>query len=243
MSGHRFYVGETLTSVAAGDEVEIHGAPAHRMVDVLRLRRGDGVLIFGAGREFEAILLADGQRVRVRLLDELPPHVCASPRLTVCQALIRSNRFEWLIEKGTELGVAAFVPVLTEHTAARVAEIGPARLERWRRIAVEATEQSGGRTPPAVAAPVRFEQALALAAPALVVAWERVRTPPQAAELARLRDAGRPGLSLFIGPEGGFSESEVARAQQAGATLIGLGPRILRAETAAIAAAALLLLG
>lgn len=241
MSEYRFYLGDNQ-DFREGSEVELDAAAAHRIAHVLRLRAGQPISVFGCGREFRALLLADSPCVRVRLLEELPPLDCAAPHLTLYQGLIRPNRFEWLIEKGTELGVTGFVPVLTERTAVRAVEIGPARLERWRRIGIEATEQSGGRRPPSIATPVSFDRALALAGPALILAWEGSRTPPAPAERVRLRDAASD-LSLLIGPEGGFSESEVARARYAGAVLIGLGPRTLRAETAAIVAAALLLLG
>ena len=242
MSGHRFYVGESLAPLNPDDAIELRGRVAHRISTVLRLGRGAGVSVFGSGREFQAIIEAVGPSVHLRLQAELPPIASQTPQLTLYQGLIRPSRFEWVLEKGTELGIGAFVPTRTERTTVRAAEIGAGRRERWERIAIEATEQSGGRHPPSIAGPVRFDEALAKAGPEPVLAWEGLRRPPRAAERARLRDR-TGGLSLFVGPEGGFSEAEVATAREAGAVLIGLGPRTLRAETAAIAAATLLLLG
>lgn len=239
---HRFYLGDgPLATVAAGDELRLGGEAAHRIARVLRLRAGDALALFGDGREFEGVLTgADGKSASVRLLAEAPPRPPA-PALTLYQALIRPNRFEWLIEKGTEVGVSCFVPVVTDHTAVRASEIGAARLDRWRRIAVEATEQCGRRRPPRIAPPMVFGAALEAADGIRVFAWQGA--PPG---LGRLRWSDQhpraEPYALFVGPEGGWSAAEFDAARAAGAELMGLGTATLRAETAAIVGAALLLL-
>lgn len=238
---HRFYAGTGLPSVLdpAGDLV-LTGEAAHRIVHVLHLRRGERLAIFGDGREFDCELTETGSRVSVRLLEELAPEP-ARCTLTLYPALIRPNRFEWMIEKVTELGVAAIVPLLSERTAVRPAEIGASRLERWRRIAIEAAEQSGRRAIPSIEQPAAYASALKAAEGLRVFTWEGLRVTAAPATM-EMRSGATDRLSLFIGPEGGWSDGEVEAAQTAGARLLGLGPNVLRAETAAIAAVTLLLL-
>jgi 16S rRNA (uracil1498-N3)-methyltransferase len=245
---HRFYAGEgALAQLGPGAELTLSGDAAHRIARVLRLRRGERVAIFGDGREFDCELLETGGRVRVLLVEELSPAL-QQPALTLYQALIRPNRFEWLIEKVTELGAGGIVPILSEHCAVRPAEIGASRLDRWRRIAVEAAEQCGRRTIPSIGEPIPYVEALQSAAGRLVFAWEGLSKSLQPGAIQGIdshSSESRPGsaISLFIGPEGGWSDAEVEQARTAGATFIGLGPNILRAETAAIVAGTLLLLG
>ena len=158
-------------------------------------------------------------------------------QLVLCQALLKADRFEWVLQKGTELGVGAFVPLITRRVVAG-RDGAAAKLERWRRIVTEAAEQSGRTRVPALRAPVPLGTALAMPG-ARVMCWEQYAGPG-------LRDvlvaAGDGPLCLFIGPEGGFAPEEAAEAQRVGARLVSMGPRILRSETAAIAAAALALL-
>jgi 16S rRNA (uracil1498-N3)-methyltransferase len=235
MAEHRFYVGDDAWEEPSG-ELTLAAGAAQRVAQVLRMRPGQRLALFGDGREFECELVTTGREVRVRLLEELPPEALR-PRLTLYQALIRPNRFEWLIEKVTELGATAIVPIMTERGAVRATEIGESRLERWRRIATEATEQSGRREVPSIFGPLGFAAALKEAEGRKVLAWEDLRDSG-----APRLEVAAPQISLFVGPEGGWTKAEVERARKAGAVLMGLGPNILRAETAAIVATALLLL-
>lgn len=235
MAEHRFYVDKTPLP-GPGQTAAIEGDPARRIAAVLRMRPGERLGLFDGVREFECELIEIRPNVRVRLLDELPSEAPAETKLTLYQALVRPNRFEWLLEKVTEIGVAQIVPILTDHAAVRTSEIGSSRLERWRRITIEATEQSGRRIPPSIQSPVSFPIALKHANGRRVFAWEGLRSKP-----AALQRSDAPDIALFIGPEGGWSDSEVQSAREAGATFMSLGPNILRAETAAIVASALLL--
>jgi len=235
MAGHRFYLGQDALPNAR-DDVTLTGDVAYRITRVLRMHAGERLALFSGVREFECELIETGKRVRARLLEELPPQA-ERTHLTLYQALIRPNRFEWLIEKVTELGVDRIVPLLTERAAVRASEIGASRLERWRRIAIEATEQSGRRCVPAIAAPVSYAAALNDANGCRVFAWEGLCEAHGATI-----EPDRGGISLFVGPEGGWSDAEVEQARAAAATFMGLGPTTLRAETAAIVAAAILLL-
>jgi 16S rRNA (uracil1498-N3)-methyltransferase len=177
-------------------------------------------------------------------------------RVVLCQGMLKAAKLEWVLQKGTELGVSAFVPLSCERAARGLEELGGAKRARWRRILEEATEQCGRARVPELAEPRTLPEALA-ALPAGAVAlipWEEERSTPLREALvdALERDAGpaggparrrpqAPEVHLFIGPEGGFAPSEVALAQRHGATPVTLGPRILRAETAAIVALALVM--
>jgi 16S rRNA (uracil1498-N3)-methyltransferase len=269
MAEHRFFAGDVpVTALEPNATVVLPADAAHRIARVLRLRPGDRIRVFGEGREFLCALVEAGRQVRVRVLTELPA-LPPQRRLVLYPALIRPNRFEWLIEKTTEVGVAAIVPVVSEHSAVRPEEIGASRQERWRRIAVEAAEQCGRRSVPPVAAPLPYAEALKGACGRIVLAWEGLRGAPSppAPLPPRWRGESEPSprtsqagpeieggsrsavgstdepepIALFVGPEGGWSEAEVEAARAAGAQLIGLGPNVLRAETAAIVASAPLL--
>jgi 16S rRNA (uracil1498-N3)-methyltransferase len=242
---HRFFVDFTP---AEGQEVTLTGALAHQLGRVLRLRPGATiVLLDGSGREFTVELTGfAAAQVTGRVVASRRNEAEPSLAVTLYAAPLKGDHFAWTLQKCTEVGAAAFVPILTERTVAGgEAPEGSSRLERWRRIVREAAEQSGrGRIPP-VHPPLRFAEACraaAAAGPALIP-WEeeRARTLREASE-ALLGVAGPPvAVSLFIGPEGGFSPGEVALAREQGLVPVTLGPRILRAETAALVATALVI--
>jgi 16S rRNA (uracil1498-N3)-methyltransferase len=164
-----------------------------------------------------------------------------SVEITLYPALIRANRFDLILEKGTEIGVARFVPVIAARSLVQGnGEPSGARSERWRRIVVEAAEQCGRGRLPRVDAPVEFEDAVRGARGTKVLPYESARGQLLGRYLRGL--SRRPeAVSLFIGPEGGFEDEEVALAGDAGAAVVSLGPRVMRAETAAIVATALTL--
>jgi 16S rRNA (uracil1498-N3)-methyltransferase len=245
---HRFFVPWALP---AEGECAVTGDAAHRIGRVLRLAPGARVRLFDTGgREVEAEIASIGKAsVTVRLAGELPPER-PGPHIHLFPALIRPNRFEWLLEKATELGAASVVPIISERCQVRPAELGGAKAARWRRIVAEAAEQCGRRTLPDLRPPVPFMAALAGAPGLIVLPWEEERTrAPLLGEALRsaacgVRRAACEGpstaeASIFVGPEGGFSEAEAAVARAGGAVLVSLGPRVLRAETAAIAALAI----
>jgi 16S rRNA (uracil1498-N3)-methyltransferase len=245
---HRFFV---EPGDLAGDVVELDGPLAHQVARVLRLRDGDRVVLLdGSGREGEVELVAVTPS-RVRGVVRETRVSGGEPRLAVAlyQALVPREKLELVIQKGTEVGVSAFVPVACERSLVRRGD-GPdaGRLERWGRIAREAAEQSRRGRVPEVRAPLRFPDALAEATAAgpTLVAWEGERARPARTALRELlgappagRERGR--LSLFVGPEGGFAPSEIQAARERGAATISLGPRILRTETAGPILAALAL--
>jgi 16S rRNA (uracil1498-N3)-methyltransferase len=157
----------------------------------------------------------------------------AALRITVAQAVPKGQKMDLVVEKATELGAYAIVPVRSARVAGH--DTSPAKVERWRRIAKSAAQQSGRTRVPDVAAVTDWEALLATFAD-----YERVYVPWELAEPAPLRDVLDAGLRdarsvLFaIGPEGGFAPDEIVRARDAGAAVISLGRRILRTETAAL---------
>lgn len=232
---HRFYVSSPLPESGA---VILPREVAHRVSRVLRMRPGERLCLFdGTGREVEGILALDDQAASVTVLITRPA-MPVSRRIVLYPALIRPNRFEWLIEKATELGVAAIHPVVTRYCQVRPAEFGGAKRARWERIAVEAAEQCGRRTVPLLGEPVELGGALGNIHGLLALPWEQERGSAPALG-AFLRTQPADELALLIGPEGGFSADEVELARGNGATTVSLGPLVLRAETAAIAALAI----
>ena len=230
----------------AGREVNLPPQLARRLATVLRLKRGDRLLLAdGAGRDYEVELTAVSPRSAAAVVvAERPSPPEPSLELVLYQSTIRPQRFELVLEKGTELGVSRFVPMLSGR--ARVRTRGPAgeggsqRLQRWLRIVTEAAEQSGRGRVPAVDPPVPFEEAVSSAPGLLLLPWEGERAQGLRSCLRSLGDKPE-AVSLFIGPEGGFAEDEVRLARDAGCVPVSLGPRILRSETAGIVAAALVM--
>ena len=253
---HRFYVDEPLP--AAGVEVSLPPHVAHQAGTVLRLRSGDPVVLFdGSGGEWrgEIVSLHRGAGF-ARLLRHGPGLPEPRLRLTLCQAMIKADRFELVLQKGTEMGVAAFQPLLTKRVVGATGKGSPSqraqerllKTERWRRIVVEAAEQSGRTAVPDLREPRALRTVLAEGAPT-IVCWEQgTGAPPLRDAVARVLPETRrnadtvPHVCILIGPEGGFTPDEVDVAVAAGAHTATLGPLILRSETAAIAAAALALL-
>lgn len=222
---HRFFV---EPAAVEGERFPLPAPIAHQVTRVLRLADGDEI----------ALLDGLGAHVRCRLeegdcvvLERVHASGEPSHQLTVWQALLKGDHLEPLVRHGTEMGIVRFGLFVSEHCVARA--LSPRRLERLRAVAREAAEQSERGIVPPVDEPVTFDEALQAAAPGSVLLFERH-------DGKRLTELKLPS-SVFIGPEGGFSPAEVAAAERAGLRIAGLGPRILRSETVAVAAAAAIL--
>jgi 16S rRNA (uracil1498-N3)-methyltransferase len=209
---------------------------------VLRLHTGDEVVVFdGSGAEWVGVLdEVSGAALTARLRETRWPATEPSVGITVCQALIRAEPFEFALQKCTELGAARFVPMITARVQGSDAtRPSPERLGRWRRIVQEAAEQSCRVKVPLVEAPVKFEEAVRSEAghgPCLLL-WEGPVKRSLRSVLQEIAADHTPDkLALFIGPAGGLEETEVAAAGRAGALVASMGPRVFKAETAAIAA-------
>ena len=230
--------------LAPGAAVELPPAVAHQVGRVLRLRPGDRVILLdGGGREAEVALTTFGRdAVRGEVLACLVVPPPPGPVVTLYQAVLKGERFAWVLQKATELGVAAVVPVVTERTIVPWAEAAEVtRQARWARIVREAAEQCRRATLPTLHPPLRWPDAcrrMIDSGAAVLLPWEESDAPLGPA-LAAARAA--PAVAVAIGPEGGFAPAEIALAQAAGRDPVSLGPRILRAETAALAVCALLL--
>jgi 16S rRNA (uracil1498-N3)-methyltransferase len=230
---HRFYVSP---EVLAAEPVALPPETAHQLFRVLRLRPGARIVLFcGDGEECEAeVLTLDQRSAAVRLLERRRPEVELRCRLQVAVAVLKGEKLDWAVQKLTELGAARISLLTTERTIVSAGEERwPRRLERLRKIAQEAAEQSGRVRLPDLREPVTLAHLLAERPAALILA--------PGAGIA-LSDAVSPcpdELTVLIGPEGGFSDAEVVRALDLGARAVSLGRRILRAETAALAAATL----
>jgi 16S rRNA (uracil1498-N3)-methyltransferase len=225
---------------------------AHQVRDVLHLGVGEQlVLLDNSGDEFLAAIVKNSRTgVAVEVLERRKGKSESPVRIVLCQGLLKSARFEWILEKGTELGVSVFAPILCRRSMAGLEEAGSAKIQRWQRIVQEAAEQCGRARLPELL-PIRpLVHALndiprgALA----LMPWEEERGKSLREGLEAWANgrgvqvtALQPELVtvvLFIGPEGGLMAEEVTLAQRHHVQAVTLGPRILRAETAALAAVA-----
>jgi len=226
----------------AGDQlrsgtVHLRGAELRHLRDVLRLRSGARIEVFdGEGRSFEAEITAIGtSAAEIAVLDAVERRAESPLQLTLAVAIAKGAKLDWVVEKATELGVSRIVPFVSERTVPEREEF-TSRQERWRRIASGAAAQSGRTVSPQVSEVMRFAD-VAQHAPRhdrCLLFWERGID-----SLGTEREPGVRDVLVLTGPEGGFTDAEAARARAGGFTICTLGPRILRAETAAVTAVAL----
>jgi 16S rRNA (uracil1498-N3)-methyltransferase len=231
MTRRRFFVPQD--SIREGIAI-LPADQVHHLRHVLRIRHGEEVEIFdGKGNGYWGEVEFRGSGVGIGRLQSLPVRE-SSLRLILAAALIKPAKFEWMLQKATELGVDDVVPLNTRLSdlqipAAKIAQ----RLDRWDRIAKEASKQSRRFTAPSIHPPVQFSDFLAAEE---YLACMRILFYEKSQELWQPNSViPANGIVLCIGPEGGWAESEIEQARDAGCKLFGLGPRILRAETAAIA--------
>ena len=223
----------------AGREIELPAETVNYLRNVLRLRDGQPLELFnGRGRRARAQLALARREARVRVeSNEASPAESVVP-ITLMAALAKGEKMELVIQKAVELGVTTIAPVETERS---VLELKGARAEkrvaRWRQIMINACEQCGRDTLPTI----ETIQSLGDAVAATETPVRLVLDPRAARPLTELREQSRPdGVALLVGPEGGLTEDEVEMAVEHGFRALTLGPRILRAETAAITGVAVL---
>lgn len=226
----RFYLPQPLDSPV----IHLSGSEAHHLARVLRFQVGDEVMLFdGKGAEARArieAIAADAVELTVlerSIANELPQNT-----LTIATAVPKGERFDWLVEKATELGVARLIPLVT---ARSIVHPGASKLERLRRTIVEASKQCGRSRLMELAPPIEWRKLVETE----FASGDVWIADPSGEPLARAFAERSPPRIVAIGPEGGFTVDELELAGRHGARLVGLGPRILRIETAAIALAAL----
>jgi 16S rRNA (uracil1498-N3)-methyltransferase len=232
LARRRFFVDEISDGSA-----ELRGEDARHLTRVLRVEPGQRFEISDNRHAYLAeILEARGDRVHFRVIEPLaaPP---APVIITLCAAIIKFDRFEWIVEKATELGVHRILPVDTARSEKGLFEASVKRRERWMRIARESSQQSRRVTVPEILPAVRFQQCLAEPA-AHRYFLDETEAPPLLREIPAERG---DSVALLIGPEGGWTDAERVAALAATWQPVSLGPLVLRAETAASAAVALVL--
>lgn len=249
---HRFFVPPELLK-ETNRSITLPGELAHQVRDVIRLDIGEHLLLLdNSGYEVLAVVRSSNKGgVEVHLIERRPGRREPAVHITLCQGMLKSTRFEWILEKGTELGVSVFSPFICRRSIAGLDDIGSSKIQRWQRIIQEAAEQSGRSRLPALL-PIRpLTEALNSISPGTlaIMPWEEEhdRTLQDAlssmnpthehggATFAAVRSHQSPtSIVIFIGPEGGLTLDEVTLAQRQGVQVVTLGTRILRAETAAI---------
>lgn len=221
---------ERITSA----RITLQSKEARYILTVLRLGPGDEITVFdGEGNEYQTALAEDYEgRMYLAIRAESRPERESPLKITLAQSLLKGEKMKFVIQKATELGVDRILPVVTSRSIPIVeGERESLRLERWQRIAEEAAKQSGRTVVPQIGAINDLADFLDRSDGTRVILWEGEPTPLR--EVLREISA-RERLTLLIGPEGGFSEEEVAAAEARGFLAAGLGQRVLRAETATL---------
>jgi 16S rRNA (uracil1498-N3)-methyltransferase len=229
--------------LTGGDSCELDGAEFHHLTRVMRARPGDQVVLFdGAGHAADAeVVDLSKSRASLRILNRTRD-VEEGPIVVLATAVPKADRFRWLVEKATELGVSRLIPL---QTARSITEPGSTKLDKMRATVIEACKQSGRNRLMAIDQVTDWQSFLSEALTGRLIvadpsgaACPTLREMSQGCEMSQ----GRRPLVVVIGPEGGLTDAEVTQAREAGGCCVSLGPRILRTETAAIALAALYLL-
>jgi len=257
---NRFFISE---SDIQSEQVVLGKRQAHQIRNVLRMKKGDRIIVLdNSSSEYEVVLTEiKKDRVLGQIEQKRPAAGEPQVRLTLYQSLLSRDKFELVLQKCTEVGVSRFVPVITQRSLVRDANtVTPNKLARWQRIITESAEQSHRGRIPELDHPLRLEDAVSelrtfdlclIASPN--AGWQPQASPEQSrrtelgdgrTEQVTLRSALRKApksVAILIGPEGGFTDQEFKLVCDAGATPVSLGPRILRTETAAVVTAALIL--
>ena len=230
----RFFIDGT-----ADGRAYIAGADALHIAKALRMRPGEALtLCDGKGTDFDGVLeTVTDRQVTVRISASRPSQAEPTLAVTLYQGLPQGDKMDWIIQKAVELGVTAVVPVATRRSVARLEGKADKKQERWQRIAAEAAGQCGRGMLPSVERPLSWSQALSrLSGEPALVFYEGGGRP-----LRELVTPSTRRLSVFVGPEGGFDPEEIDAIRRQGGGVATLGPRILRCETAPLAALTLLM--
>ncbi len=240
---NRFFVPQTNFDP---NRVIMTKSQAHQIRNVLRLQPGDRITVLdNTGYEYEVTItnLTCSNAVG-RIESKTPCTTEPKIQITLYQSLLKRDKFEWVLQKCTEVGVTTFVPVVTSRSIVQKAgKITNKHLDRWRKIISEAAEQSARGRLPILNPPAELNQALkSLQANTLNLIAQPDTATPRIKEILRRKTSLKyTTINLFTGPEGGFTPDEISLAKQYNATVVSLGKRILRTETASVVAAAIVL--
>ena len=213
--------------------VVLSAMPSAHLIKVLRLRAGAKAVLFnGDGNDYLCeILLAKAEAAQLKVIESKPAAAESPLKITLIQAICRGDKMDWVLEKATELGVHHIIPVQSERSEVQLeSERAVKRREHWQRIVISACEQSGRANVPQVEA----LQSLAQRLSAEITAAKKLVLEPGGARIAQAREVA--SVALAVGPEGGWSERDLAQLALGGFSAVAIGPRVLRTETAGIAA-------
>jgi 16S rRNA (uracil1498-N3)-methyltransferase len=251
MTRRRFYAPPSAFAPNL-DIVSLATEEARHLRDVLRLQTGDDVYVFdGLGKEFHCrVERSERDAAHLKVLAQVESARPESPlRLTLAVALLKGEKFDLVVQKATELGVARIMPVVTKHADIRLRDTSDAskRVARWQRIALEAAKQSGRAFVPQVASPILIEVLIQNTKRETETSEDSVqglmfseRDGESLLEASKKLPANPSSLTALIGSEGGWADEEIAGAREARWQIVTLGGRTMRAETAAITVTALL---
>jgi 16S rRNA (uracil1498-N3)-methyltransferase len=228
-----------------GPQITLSPDETHHLIHVLRLKAGGEVFVFdGRGGEYRCRFEAAGSgRARLSVIEPLSDRVESALHLTLAQAMAKGEKLDLIIQKATELGVSRIAPLVTRHADVKPgAGQSDKRLDRWRRISLEASKQSGRRTLVDITAPLALEEFLTerggIAGRGRLLVFSERGGALISEALAGV--TGAAAVTAMVGPEGGWDDSELDLLSAHGAMAVTLGPRTLRTETAAIAAITLI---
>ncbi len=235
MARRRFFVPAVLFR---GDHAVLPADQSHHLRHVLRIRAGEEVEIFdGTGESHAGTVEIQGETVRLTNLQRVSSGDATPAAVVLAAALIKPDRFEWILQKGTELGINEFVPLITRRGSARIpGKRLESRMQRWRRIVQEACKQCGRNEAPAVTAPHTFVDFVDGEGRKAGI---RLLLSPKAVKRLSLGPCAPDRVVLCVGPEGGWDPAEEDAATDAGFESFSLGRHTLRAETASLAAVAI----
>jgi 16S rRNA (uracil1498-N3)-methyltransferase len=236
---HRFFISpEWITPPT----IHLHGQTARQIKTVLRMKSGEKIIVLdNLGMEFLITLTRVGKDiVEGQIISQQPAQGEPGLHLTLYQGTLKGQNFEWVLQKGTELGVSRFVPTICQRSVVNKIDPLAKKYSRWQQIIREAAEQSQRGKLPRLEQPMPLAEAIqhAQATSLILMPWEKTVEPTLREILAKRKVNA---AAIFIGPEGGFAREEVAMAREVGGQIVKLGPRILRAETAGLAVCAAIL--
>jgi len=240
---NRFFLYSHLFS---NDRVNFPEDIAHQIMNVLRMRSGDEVVVLddqGAAYRVELVVDQEQKTVSGKIVGKEPVMSEPKIKLTLCFGMTSRDKVELILQKGTEIGVSEFFPFISSRTLVQSTDLSEKKRIRWERIIREAAEQSHRGRLPVLTAPKKYGESLSAICvrhDLSLIAWEGAER-----NKSSLKEIIEPfqgsTIALIVGPEGGFSEKEIDRAKKAGCHVITLGERILRMETAAVVFPALVL--